>query len=205
MTEQTQAAPTQPTTTTPEGGNTQPAVAAPPTDVTPPVPPAPAEGQKPSESAKPDPAPVEYQPFKLPEGMKLDEDIHTEFKSLAKSKGLSQEDAQGFVDLQTKFVAKQMAQTATEWQTAARNDKEIGGEKFDANLAKANAGIAAVMTPDFVTFLKTSQLGNHPEMIRAFMKVGDLVTADSKFVAPGRPAEVGGFDAKKFYDKSDHN
>ena len=154
---------------------------------------APAEGVKPAEGAKPaESTPVEYTDFKLPEGAKIDEEILGEFKGAAKELGLKQDGAQKLVDLGGKLTQKLGAQLAEQtkaqtkaWGESSRVDKEFGGEKFDANLAVAKKGLEAVGTPELTELLKESGLGNHPELIRVFYRIGKTVGEDA--VEGGRP------------------
>jgi hypothetical protein len=82
----------------------------------------------------------------------------------------------------------------TEWETASKSDKEFGGDKFDANLAVAKKALDAFGTPELRALLgpydpknnpKGTGLGNHPEIIRAFLKAGKAISED-KFVSGTR-------------------
>ena len=122
--------------------------------------------------------------------MAMDTDLAGELKTYAKENGLTQEKAQQIADLGVKMVQKQQSAfetLKTEWATQAKTDKEIGGEAFDANLAISNKGLAQFATPEFIAFLQQTGLGNHPEMIRAFHRVGKAISED-RLVTGGAPS-----------------
>lgn len=141
--------------------------------------------------ANPDPANPEDPPapadieLQLPEGYTLDEEIGGKFKEFAKAKGLSQEDAQSLLNMQIELKEKEAqayVATQAEWVEQAKADKEFGGEKLDENLAVANKALAAFGTPELKTLLRTTGFGNHPEVIRAFVKIAKAVGEDNLVV-----------------------
>lgn len=137
-------------------------------------------------------APEEYAEFTAPEGMKFDEAILGDFKSLAKEHNLSQEVAQKFADIGAKAAQvqndnfiKQIEAAKVEWANASRIDKEFGGDKLGENVAVAKKALDMFGSPELTEVLKTSGLGNHPEIIRAFYRVGQQIS-DDKFVPGGK-------------------
>lgn len=193
----------------PAGGG---APEAKPTDVKP--------GDKPAADAKPDAkdgdkkpddkdgkpqgAPEKYADFKLPEGVKLDEPTMGKFSELAKKHGLSQEAAQEFVTLGAQMQAgnAQALQAAIDaqgetWAGEAKADKEYGGDKFDENLAVAKGALDKFGTPQLKALLVQSKLGNHPEVLRTFFRIGKAISEDG-FV-PGRTGTAGGSIAQRMY------
>lgn len=155
----------------------------------------PAEGDgKPTEGKPAEGAPETYEEFKAPEGVKLDEEVTGEFKTVAKELGLKQDDAQKVIDLgvkmQEKFQAKlseHIEHTTTEWQKQARGDAEFGGDKLGENLAVAKQALDAFASDDLKTLLNESGLGNHPEIIRTFYRVGKAISEDK--LVPGTPGK----------------
>jgi hypothetical protein len=135
------------------------------------------------------PAAVEYEPFQLPEGMTADEEILGEFKTLAKEKGLSQEDAQKFVAIQAKVAEKQQAAVQAmkaQWVEASKTDKEFGGDALEENLGVAKRALDTLATPQLRQLLNESGLGNHPEVIRHFVRVGKAISEDGRVVTGGK-------------------
>lgn len=161
-----------------------------------------AEKATPEAEAQPEKVVPEKYEFKAPEGAQYDDGVLDEFSAVAKELGLSQDDAQKVVER----MGVKMAQRATERQQAAfeeyrnnlaeqtRNDKEIGGEKLDENLAVARKALDAFGTPELRTFLEESGMGNHPELIRAFVRAGKAISED-KFVAGATTPSKGERDA----------
>lgn len=153
-----------------------------------------AEGEKPGEEKpgekegekKPEGAPEKYE-FSAPEGTELDKAAVEQFEPIARELNLSQEQAQKLVDLYgSKVMPQLMKQQAESWQkqvadwgTAAKEDKEIGGDKFGANLEKAKQAMGTFATPELREFLESSGMGNHPEMIRLMVKVGAAMSEDN--------------------------
>ena len=82
---------------------------------------------------------------------------------------------------QQQAFAQQRTQQLNAWAGDLRKDTEFGGEKFDANIATAVKGLDAVGTPELRQLLDQSGLGSHPDVVRAFWKVGQMV-ADTPVV-----------------------
>lgn len=144
-------------------------------------------------------AAVEYSDFTIPEGMTLNTELLGEFKDMAKGFGLKQEQAQALADLGVKqaqaiasqFEAQRVAETAS-WLEAAKTDKEFGGEKLAENLAVAKRAMDAFASPELKAVLDRTGLGNHPELIRAFVKAGKLISEDSLVAGGTQPVTKGG-------------
>lgn len=149
---------------------------------------APADGDKPAEEAKPG-APETYEAFTLPEGIEINTEVNDALTTLAREHNLTQEQAQKFADLGAKLVQDQQAkavevlnQARTDWAEQSRGDKEIGGDKFMQNLATASKALNQFASPQLRTLLNETGLGNHPEVIRAFVKIGQAISSDQPVV-----------------------
>lgn len=139
-----------------------------------------AEGEK--KDDKPAGAPEVYADFTAPEGVELDKDLLAEFTPLAKELNLTQENAQKFVDLAAKIVTKQFAAMEAQhlqWAEDAKADTEIGGDKLAANLALGKKVIDYAGGAALRTVLNDTGLGNHPALIKAFAKLGNLISDDT--------------------------
>lgn len=134
-------------------------------------------------------APESYETFKLPEGVQMDEAGLKSFSEFAKSMDLTQEAAQTFIEkLGPAMQARQMAvieTTRAGWLESLKTDKELGGDKFDESLTLADRGLKAVGSEALNKLLTESGLNKHPEIVRAFVKVGKEVSEDGKFVGGG--------------------
>lgn len=144
--------------------------------------------------------PEEYL-FTPPDGLEVDEAQLEAFGEYAHGLGLSQDQFQKLIefDLQRGQNAQEMMASAyTErvsgWADATRADKELGGEALNENLGVAKRAMDAFASPELAKLIEAPSaqnpdglgLGNHPEVIRLFYRVGraisesSLVTGDSK-------------------------
>lgn len=147
-----------------------------------------------------DPAAPESYDLKMPEGVELDQAAAAEFTAIAKELKLDQAAAQKLADVGAKMAQRQVeahAKLVESWVEQVKTDKEIGGDRFEENLGIARKALEAFGTPALRDVLNATGIGNHPEVIRAFYKVGKAISED-RFVA-GAPK--GGTDdpAKKLF------
>lgn len=127
-----------------------------------------------------------YADFQLPEGVPLDSVALDKYMPILLEANVSQDLAQKLVDLraeevQAQVIAAQEAHTqqVSEWGEQAKTDKEFGGDKLDENLAIAKRGLDAVGSPELTKIFDEWGIGNHPDVIRAFIKVGKMVSEDN--------------------------
>lgn len=157
------------------------------------------EGDNSSESGK-QPAKIE---IKFEEGVKVDPTVVAEFENVATELGLTPEQAQKLAEFGPKLGAKfstdliSLAEEATaEWAEQSRNDEEIGGKGdqaiLDRNLADASKAMEAFATPELRSLLAKfdkeanpngTGFGNHPEVIRLFVRIGKAISEDSTVVS----------------------
>lgn len=148
-------------------------------------------------------APEKYE-FKAPEGRQYDTAVLGAYSEVAKELNLPQDAAQKVIDKVAPVLearqAEIMARARTEWGTAVIADKEFGGGRLIENLAVAKKGLEAFGTPDLMALLGESGLGNHPEVIRAFYRVGKAIGED-KFVGGKSAPQAGKSPAESLYSK----
>jgi hypothetical protein len=194
--------------------NDNPAPQGPPAPGGSPAPsPAPAPAPSPGPAPAPAPAgpsappPTETKPkvpdeykfeLKDPEGnaLEIDAEIVKAFSPLLKKHGITQEGAN---ELAQAFMAELTRQDNVlselyvgqrdSWATSAKADKEFGGQNFDANVAVARRAIARFGNDGLKSLLNETGLGNHPEVLRFFWKVGQKISEDSH--VPGGNAGAG--------------
>ncbi|CAK0775857.1 hypothetical protein CCP3SC1_70061 [Gammaproteobacteria bacterium] len=152
-----------------------------PTPETPATPPAePAPGA----------VPEKYE-LKSPEDNPYDPEVLGAFSEVSKDLKLSQDSAQKILDKVAPVIKnRQMEMLSTaiqEWGDTSKADKEFGGERFDANLAIAQKGIAKFGTPALISLLNQTGLGNHPEVIRAFYRAGKSISEDTPVAGKASP------------------
>ena len=167
-----------------------------------------ATESKDSTEAKAEAVPEKYE-FTMPDGIEMDSEMLAEFEPIAKELGLSQEKAQKLVDIQIKSLQKLQAaheiqqeeafkEMTTQWATAAKADSEYGGAKFNENLSVAQKALKQFASDGLIEYLNSSGLGNHPEVIRTFVKVGKAISED-KFVVGGQGGARATDPAKVIY------
>lgn len=152
-----------------------------------------AREAKEAEAKKAEGAPEVYTDFTLPDGVKVDPEIDTEFKTLAKEANLPQAVAQKVIDLQLKANAKAATAAAeanqtmrTDWQNQVKTDKEFGGDRLNQSLATAQKAIKQFGDPA-LNELMAAGLGDHPAFIRFAIKVGAAVS-EASIVTGAKPA-----------------
>lgn len=141
--------------------------------------------EKAEKDKKPEGAPEKYE-FKPAEGQDLDTAALEQFEPIARELNLTNEQAQKMVDLYgtqiLPMVQKQQAEawqkTTEQWAADVKADKEIGGDKLTANIGVAQRALETFGTPDLKEYLNASGLGNHPELIKVFVKVGKAMSED---------------------------
>lgn len=137
--------------------------------------------------------------FDAPEGVELNEEAMAEFQSTAKELGLTQDQFQKLVeyDLERSQAAQQQAvdgwnERVDGWKTAARQDKEFGGENYNANVKVALSAVEKFGDSEFKALLKSPSednpeglaVGNHPAMLRFLNRIGKALS-DPDFVPSG--------------------
>lgn len=116
------------------------------------------------------------------------------YSAMAKELGLPKDKASALLskaaDLANRMDEQAVRQQAEAWVKQAREDAEFGGAALDANLAIAKKGLDAFGGEPLKQLLEETGLGNHPEIIRFFWKVGQAVSEDSfqRGQAGSRPA-----------------
>lgn len=167
-------------------------------------------GKKPADPADPAdpeaPAHVVPEAYELtaPEGMTIDAALLEEATPIFKDLNLDNEGANKLLP-----VAKRIADSSRDatvqsmidagnqqrkaWLDAAKADEQIGGNKWDASLdsaAKALDAFGYAEGSEFRNALNETGFGNHPEMIRIFAKLGQMVGEDGDFVRGDAGAPV---------------
>jgi len=147
---------------------------------------------KPEEKpAEPEGAPEAYE-FVPPEGHVLDEGVIGKFSEVAKELNLPQDKAQKVLDVMAPAIAERqqaaLQAMTSEWAETSKADKEFGGDKLDENLAIAKTALEKFATPEFRTLLNDTGLGNHPEVLRVFVRAGKAISPDTVVTGKQAPA-----------------
>lgn len=134
----------------------------------------------------------DYEAFTAPEGEEYAEEMVSAVKGLAKDLDLSQAGAQKLMEkasAMTKSFNTSLEETVSaskrEWATQVEKDPEVGGAQLKENLGYAAKAIAEYAPPELKELLDTSGLGNHPALVKTFIKVGKAMTGDNQRIVTG--------------------
>lgn len=157
----------------------------------------PAEVRKELGLANPEgagPARPTYTDFKLPDGFTADETALKAASDLFADSGLSQEQAQKFIDLaasREKAAAQAgvqaFADLQTRWVSEIKADPEIGGDRLQASIASAARAIDRLAVPGLREALDLTGAGNNPAIVKAFARLGQLIAEDRFRPGNGAP------------------
>lgn len=165
-----------------------------------------ADTGKTEEAKKPEGAPDKYEFANTDE---LDSAVLEQFSEVARELNLPQDAAQKVLDKMGPIIqtrqAEQIEAARTQWAEDAKVDKEFGGEKLQENLSYAKKAMEAFATPELRTLLNESGLGNHPEVIRVFVRAGKAISEDRLVTGALGTTTSGPNDPKRLYPNSNMN
>ncbi|WP_281679776.1 hypothetical protein [Synergistes jonesii] len=155
----------------------------------------PKEGADGKKTEEPE-VPEKYE-LTMPEGWSLDEEGLAELTPIMQKLKATNEQVQAVADLYVKRLsAAREAQLEADraqlaaWEKEVREDPEIGGTALDENLAAVSRVLSKYASPEFVSYLDRSNLGNYPPFIKAMVKMAkDL--SDDRFIPGGRGGSGG--------------
>lgn len=126
-------------------------------------------------------APESYEAFNIPEGTVASDEVMEVFTSFAKEANLDQATAQKALDYYAQETQKLFDEQEKAWQDVrkgwvdtAKADEEFGGQAFTENMKHVANALQKFGTPGLKDALNQSGLGDNPEMIRFFYRVGKL-------------------------------
>jgi len=129
--------------------------------------------------------------LELPENSQLDASAVERIASFAKERGLTKDQAQELLSIESDAVSKfaeaqaeQVNLKVESWKADVKQDKELGGEAYEKNVELAKRVVERFATEDFKKALNETGLGNHPELVRIFFKIGKSM-AEDQLVIPG--------------------
>ena len=158
---------------------------------------------EPKEPPKVEGAPEKYEDYKVPDGYTLDPEIKTEADALFKNSGLSQEQAQKFVDFYTAKTTEafqapfEAYQKVTDgWKTESENHADLKGKigpgkEISIRISKFIDGIGdPQLAKDFREHMDITGAGNHQAFIRVLNYAAERLT-EGQHVAGKGPSEAG--------------
>ena len=145
-----------------------------------------------------------YGDFELPEGAAVDGESLKVASALFADSGLSQEQAQKFIDLavsrekaQAEAGLRAFVDLQNKWVSEIKADPDVGGQRLQATIASATRAIDRLAIPGLREALDLTGAGNNPAIVKAFARIGQMISEDrfrpgngAPPVAPRSPAEV---------------
>lgn len=166
------------------------------------------------------PAPIKYEAFKIPDGVKLDDKKLAEFSELVGAAQLPQEKAQQLVDMYVAEVPRFVQELRAEqrrhwdtlndtWKTETRSDPEIGGNQLETNLSMAKAVIETYLPPgevgEYLAHLNNNGMGNFKLHVKLLRNIGKALNVFEDGIVPASPQSPKAQKApgnRGWYDKS---
>ena len=138
----------------------------------------------------------EFKRPELPNDLSYDEDTEKAFRTWAHANGLNKKQATNLYDA---YVKTQVERHAA-WHTGQKQGKEKivsdlmreHGNQYEGKVNLARTAIREFADPDYLKWLDESGMGNDPRMIRAWIKVGEKMTGETKLAgkAPDATASL---------------
>ena len=158
-------------------------------------------GEKPDD--KPAGAPEKYE-IALPDGYTMDEATFTKAEPVLRELNLTNEQASklaGVIAEVRASEAEAFVQQVQEWGNATIADPEIGGKALQENLQAGRRALATHGTPELKALLDNTGLGNHPEVVRFFTRIGKTIPVEDKVVTGERSGSSTKSYAERIYGK----
>ena len=139
------------------------------------------------DKGQPQGAPEAYEAFALPENYKLEGERLTTATEFFKANNFTQAQAQQAIDLFTKITGEDIgavtqaleAQRVQRIETWGQQTKEALGTKYDETINLARTAVKHVGDEELTAAFESEGWGNHPALIRAFAKFGELARDSS--------------------------
>jgi hypothetical protein len=150
----------------------------------------------------------------LPEGFVADETQLAAFTAAAKDAGLTSEQASKVAvwDIARQkqaadLAVKQWEAQDDKWKAEIAGDAEIGGDKLNESVVAAKRALRAFGGEAVVKVINEYGLGNHPELVRTFARMGRAMGEDKS--VSSRSKDAGPLTERerlaRFYNKSQPN
>jgi hypothetical protein len=105
-----------------------------------------------------------------PEGSKLSQANVEHIAATAKAMGLTTAQAQAMIANTSKAT--------DQWLEQIKTDQEIGGEAFAGSVERAKQALNKFGSSALLDALNQTGLGNHPELVRTFARIGKAMAED---------------------------
>nr|DAL05338.1 MAG TPA: putative protease [Caudoviricetes sp.] len=126
----------------------------------------------------------------------LSKDQVKEIEAYARQQGFSNDQAQALLDREQKQLSsykeslhKEFDATTQKWVEDLKADKEIGGDNFPKSVEIAKRVVDRFASESFKKALNETGFGNHPELVRTFVKIGQAMAEDTFEPSKGTKTE----------------
>ena len=127
-----------------------------------------------------------------PEGYEFGDDPDNElefYRNATHQLGLTQDQAQNMLDLYASVQEEQNEANDKATADFAVNSqielKREWGADYDGRLDQAQRAFSQLASPEFSSLMDETGLGNHPELVKAFAKIGAMLGEDRLIVGTG--------------------
>lgn len=138
------------------------------------------------------PSTLEEYGIKTPEKNVFGEELVNKFKEVAFQHKLLPDQANAVFEFLNTYTSEQAAAleeaNQNSVQEAIQSLQQEWGESFPQNVRKAKLAVLEFGGQDFQKYLDESGLGNDPQLVKAFAKIGESFFKEDKFGAEGKPA-----------------
>lgn len=129
--------------------------------------------------------------IKMPDGVEMDAELLGEVTPMLREARLSPAQAQVVADIYMKTqtdALKRHSDMTAGWLKDAKADDEIGKRDWDKNLAHAHRAFQAFGNERGMQLFDTYGLGNHPDILRIFVRMGKAI-GEGGTVLPGEAGQ----------------
>jgi len=137
---------------------------------------------KATEAKTEQPAAIE---LKLPKDSLLSADHVKELADFAKANGIKPEIAQQMLETQSKAVAAHQAKLQAQhvaqvetWDKELTADKDIGGEKIQANMDLGRRALEKFGSPELIETLRSTGYNSFPPLVKLLVNIGKAMSED---------------------------
>lgn len=129
-------------------------------------------------------APSEYEFKPPPEGQTpFEESVMDAFKTSVRELNLTNDGAQSILDgvlpAMEEAAKEKLDGMRAEWKELSRTDKEFGGDAFKTSCQIANTALDRFCSAEMQSLLIESGFADHPEFVRAFVRIGKAISEDT--------------------------
>jgi hypothetical protein len=123
--------------------------------------------------------------LKLPKDSLLSADHVKELADFAKANGIKPEIAQQMLETQSKAVAAHQAKLQAQhvaqvetWDKELTADKDIGGEKIQANMDLGRRALEKFGSPELIETLRSTGYNSFPPLVKFMVQIGKAMGED---------------------------